>query len=329
MSRLFRLKTLLTLSLCWFVCFNAAANVQAQETLEQQRAREQTQREEAERRAAERSFQKEIDNAKRGMANPKLPQKVYSKSYDERDLTPEQKRILAASPEDQIRFTDVLKQANTGIIRLLPQGKLEASYTVSADDPQSALPIKGGGAYYSFAKKTHVFGLWSDICLRENVLHTGITELSFGLFTVLGDVPIESVTLQNPVVNSLHRIAPPTSVPEALVLRKRNAAGLTSGNITYGSAFQVRPNVTYILRSISFQQPDYLYRFNSLKEGLETRTARGSNVGLIPSISPPVYRGADVLIAFRVVRQDGDQGVTILWKRLHKASAPELKTEQQ
>jgi hypothetical protein len=328
MSRLFRLKTLLTLSLCWFVCINAAAKVQAQETSGQQQAREKAQREAAERRAAEKSFQREIEIAKRGMAKPKLPPNFESKSYDERDLTPEQKKILAASPEDQIRFTDFLKQANTGIIRLLPQGKLEAAYRVSADDPQRALPIKGGGAYYSFAKKTHVFGLWSDICLRENVLHTGITEQSFGLFTALGDVPLESVSLQNPGVDFLHKIVPPKLISEAILMRQRNAEGFKTGNITYGSAFQVVPNLTYVLRSISYKQPDFLYEpYPSRRDGIAAPGDHDS--ALIPSISPAVYQGADVLIAFRVVRQDDDQGVTILWKRLHKSSAPELKTEKR
>ncbi len=329
MSHLHRLKIFLTFSFYLFVGLNVATSIQAQETLEQQQARQQAQREEAERKAAEKSFQKEIDNAKRGMANPKLPQKVESKSYDERDLTSAQKKILAASSEDQIRFMDFLKQANTGIIRLLPQGKLEASYTVSADDPQSALPIMGGGAYYSFAKKTHAFGIWSDICLRENVFYTSITEQSFGLFTALGDLPIESVTLQNSRVDFLRKIVLPTVGSEAVAMRKRNAEGFKIGNITYGSAFRAMHNLTYVLRSITYKQPDYLYKFNSLKEGLETRSARDTNVALIPSISQPVYQGADVLLAFRVIRQDDDQGVTILWKRLKKSSAPELKREKR
>ena len=126
-------------------------------------------------------------------------------------------------------------------------------------------------------------------------------------------------------VDFLHKIVPPKLISEAILMRQRNAEGFKTGNITYGSAFQVVPNLTYVLRSISYKQPDFLYEpYPSRRDGIAAPGDHDS--ALIPSISQPVYQGADVLIAFRVVRQEDDQGVTILWKRLHKSSAPELRT---
>src|SRR5215216_5024727 len=67
--------------------------------------------------------------------------------YYNKKLTDAQKQMLKPAPEVEAAFKELLRQSNTGLVRLLPGGKHEFSYTVSAtEDPERVLPIPGGGA---------------------------------------------------------------------------------------------------------------------------------------------------------------------------------------
>src|SRR5262245_32885566 len=57
-----------------------------------------------------------------------------------------QELLLDTSTEDKAAYAEFLKQPDTGLIRLLPREKY---------DEQHKLPLRGGGAYYSFVRKTH------------------------------------------------------------------------------------------------------------------------------------------------------------------------------
>jgi hypothetical protein len=326
MDHSLRLKTLLTLAACLWLCLGVTPPVRAQGTSSET---ERAMREEAQRRAAQAEANREMQQNKQQMINRSRTRGAESKAAGEATLTAEQKRFLAASVEDQAKFAEFLKQPNTGMIRLFPQGKFASTYTISADEPEGVLPIKGGGAYYSFGRKTHEFGEWSDLCLRENVLYTGLDQQSFGLFTVLGDVPPESISLKNPEVEILQKLVPPKHFSEVAGQRQHNAAGFKVGEIHYGSAFRVIANLSYVMRSINYRRPDSLSQLKSPR--LAGSTSEDGSAGLprVPAIVPQPYEGADVLIAFRVIRQDPEEGITIVWKQLKKSSAPQLKSEKR
>jgi hypothetical protein len=311
MSHSLRLQILLLISACLFFSALAGTRVQAQTgPIDAERAA----REEARRKAAQATSNKAQQKSAELGINTPPPRGAGGRPYKEGNLTAEHKKLLAALPEDQLKFADFLKQSNTGIIRLLQQDDLDSRYTVSANDLQSTLPIRGGGAYYSFGKKSHSFGPWSDIYLQENILFTQVANLSIGLFTALGDVPLETISLQSPGVDFLLKMPIPTGVSEASLQVKRNDKGFREGEFAYRSAVQALPNMTYILRSIGYRRPDFLM------------VIPGTSVTFS---SANVYQGADVLIAFRIVRQEADGTATILWKRLRKASAPQLKREKK
>jgi hypothetical protein len=228
-------------------------------------------------------------------------------------LTAEQKKLVAGSAEDQAKYADFLKQSDTGLFRLLPRVDYQTSLTVNAQTPERSLPIRGGGAYYSFGRKSHILGAWSDICLQDNVLFTQVANLSIGLFTVIGDVPLESVTLQNPGVDFLIKMPVPTLVSEAAAQVKRNDKGFQEGEFTYRSMVRTLPNLTYILRSVAYRRPDFIMILPGMQSPLSSANA---------------YQGADLIIAFRIVRQEEDGTTTILWKRLKKSPAPQLKRDK-
>lgn len=311
MNHSLRLKILLMILACLVFSLTAGPRVPAQTAaIDAERAA----REEAKRKAVQATANKAEQSARNREFNPLPPRSAGGKPYNEGNLTAAHKKLLAALPEDQLKFADFLKQSNTGIMRLIQQNDLDSRYTISANDLQSTLPVRGGGAYYSFGRKSHSFGPWSDIYLQENVLYTQVANLSIGLFTAIGDVPLETVTLQTPGVDLLLKMPVPLVVSEAAVQVKRNDRGFQEGEFSFRSAVQMMPNLTYVLRSIGYRRPDFLM------------VIPGTSVTFS---SANVYQGADVLIAFRVVRQEADGTATLLWKRLKKSSAPQLKREKK
>lgn len=207
------------------------------------------------------------------------------------ELTAAQKRLLSPSQEDLDRFEDFLKLSDTGLFRLFPKGKFEYSPNlVSASDPKqvSTLPVTGGGAAYSFTKKTHEMTEWSEIAFQDGMLFSGFAGGVLGFIANLGDVPLEGVSLKTAGVDYLHGLARPRNRSEAMLQSKRNGEGFKAGDVTYYSVLRAVPGSTYVLRSVA--------------EGR-----------------------ADILIAFRVCRKDADGSLIILWRRLKKDSAPVLK----
>ncbi|HKP10459.1 MAG TPA: hypothetical protein VJZ91_00060, partial [Blastocatellia bacterium] len=227
-----------------------------------------------------------------------------------RKLTEEQKKLLAPAAEEQAAHRDFLRQDHTGLIRLLPRFKYEFNVTVAADRPDLILPIRGGGAFYSFIERKHAFGPWSEITLKEGWLIVGFQPQSLGLMTMLGDVPLESVTAATPGVDYLARLTPPTERAVARDQSLRNFQGFAVAGRSYNAILPAVVNQTYVLRSTVYK-----------KEGRLRVTPGGGSV-YIPH--PYEYGGADQLIAFRVLSAGDDGSVTVLWKRLQKFSPPKI-----
>lgn len=231
-------------------------------------------------------------------------------------MTEAQKKLLSPSPETQTTFGRFLREANTGLFRLLPAGRFEFNHTVAADrDPDTVMPILGGGAFYSFTEKTHKFGPWSDIHLRGARLVAGPTSKAIGILTNLGDVPLDSVDINTPRLGFIARLAAPQTYSELADLHRRAFQGFEENGSEYGSVITTTPDVTYALRSISYKRDGYLVNPNEPYTRLD--------------ISRLGYDGSDILIAFRIVRRGEDGSLEILWRRLQRYKNPKLKGEPQ
>jgi hypothetical protein len=159
--------------------------------------------------------------------------------------------------------------------------------------------MRGGGAYYSFTRKTHEYGYGSDIELQmyhpndyapsmtEYMFRTGFAGADYGFIGALGDVPIEEVTLDHDRLKVLADYRPPSAEPKARLEQRRSSDGISKNGDTYKNGAPAILNHTYALRSIN-------------------------------------YGRSDVLVAFRVVRKDSDGSVVILWKMLKRFSTPSL-----
>ena len=196
------------------------------------------------------------------------------------ELKDVEQQFLAPSAKDRAKYAEFLGQADTGLIRLLPREVFEDKLT-----------IRGGGAYYSFAKLTHEYGYGSDIELQQNQFSVGFAGADFGFLIRLGKIPIEEVTIDHPAAQFLSTFTAPTTEPGAREQQKRASAGFDVNGFTYQDRVKFKNKNSYLLRSIG-------------------------------------YRNSDLLVAFRIVSQDEDRSVVIVWKILKTFPVPQLTAAQ-
>jgi hypothetical protein len=153
---------------------------------------------------------------------------------------------------------------------------------------QGVLRINGWGAYYSFTRLTHEYGYGSDLELQQGKLLVGFAGANFGFIAELGDVQLETVSLGSAGVPELAQYRPPGDEPHARIEQSRFQHAFRDGALTYVSRVDAKVGQTFALRSIN-------------------------------------YRQADVLVAFRVVRQDVDGSLIIAWKMLRQYPTPPLE----
>jgi hypothetical protein len=185
--------------------------------------------------------------------------------------------LLAPSGEDRKAYADFLAQQGTGLVRLLPREKWDGK-----------LSMRGGGAYYSFASRTHEYGNGSDLELSQDSFSVGFAGANFGFMLNLGDAPLETLSDETEAVRFMALYQTPLPLPDARKAQRQFADGAQTGQWTYKDRQPVVVGSTYVLRSVN-------------------------------------YDSSDVLVAFRVVRKDTDGSVVLLWKLLKKYPKPSLE----
>ena len=187
--------------------------------------------------------------------------------------------LLEPATEDRTAFAEFLKQPETGLIRLLPREKYDFS---------GKTMIRGGGAYYSFARLTHEYGQGSDIAFEQGYLSVGFAGADYGMMVKIGKISLDDVSLETPVVQFLVQQTPPTMLSEARVEQRKAQQGTIINGILYKERLTALTDNVYVLRSINFGD-------------------------------------SDVLVAFKISRADPADGSLILaWKLLKKYPTPRL-----
>ncbi len=205
--------------------------------------------------------------------------------------------ILSVDPSHEARFAELLAQPNTGIVRLLPLPSQGRVVSVSQPEAYRRPGFTYFAAMYSFSKRKHGNCLngwhvnpgmgWAELRLKEGILGTAITEDSVGLMVRLGDVQLDTVTVETAGVADLDILKPPIDSVGARNMAENSLRGIRVDEFTYSSLIPANLNTTYVLRSI-------------------------------------MRKRADILVAFRVVQSDSD-GITILWKKLKQYPRPSWK----
>jgi uncharacterized protein (TIGR03437 family) len=191
-------------------------------------------------------------------------------------LNQKERLFLEPAASDREAFSAFLKQTGTGISRLMPREGFDG-----------VLFMRGGGSYYSFVRQEQPYTFGTDLGLERGNLRVGFAGADFGFLTRLGDLPIESVTLETPGVVWLSGFAPPLDEPGARLQQQRASAGFVENNFSYRNRLPLEIGATYALRSVS-------------------------------------YEDNDILVVFRTHRLDTDGSLIFAWKAIKRYATPQL-----
>jgi hypothetical protein len=217
---------------------------------------------------------------------------------------------IAPNEEDKEKYADFLKQDKTGLIRLIPDlGCSDNVKILVASDDCLKYSMPGNGSAFSF--RTNNYRIWrlADLVFAKNVFHA-VGSLSQGILVNLGNVPIESVTLNSEGVEFLNKFQPEIYYKEAKKQDKELIKGIRSNKYFYRKGLLAIENSTYVLRSIAYQ-------------GKLMRSEKGLIYNELE-----YDRRKDVTIVFRLIRKNADGSVNILWKELQRKDSPKIKIKE-
>src|SRR5215475_14199547 len=208
-----------------------------------------------------------------------LDRAQIDKEIDElwRQIKVKQDLLLELAPGDKESNAEFLKQPDTGLIQLLPREKYDYS---------GKLPIRGGGSYYSFIRRTHEYGQGSDIGLEQSrLIAGGFGGFDFGYLISLGDIDLDNATLEHPAVRALADYQPPPTEDQIRAEWRQSSNGHKLGEFTGMHSLPAKESTSYILRTI-------------------------------------IYDQWDILVTFRIARQDADGSLIMIWKLLKTFPKP-------
>jgi len=198
-------------------------------------------------------------------------------------LSSEQRQMLKPAPEDFLANSAFLKQPGTGLVKLFPDPQCnEIIVDVKDEKCVNAFPIPGHGSFYSFRKKSYTDAYWWDIHFIDNSFAVDFRNNSL-LLADLGDVPLEAVN--SAAVRELK------DVPLIKI-----SVGNQSKEEKFPDKIPARENTTYAVRSVTYKgirSPEALVRYNEVSLFYD-----------------------DATTVFRIIRQNPDGSIIILWKRL-------------
>ena len=219
--------------------------------------------------------------------------------------TKEQKKLLEPKAEDLMRYAQFLAQPKTGMFRLLPDlGCEENSLVLKADEAcLNAIP---NSSLYSFREEEYASPILADIRLKNGFfVSDGV--LSQGILTNLGDVALEKLSLGSEGLDFLRSYQPQELSREAHRQHLQMVSGVRTGKYEYRKIHSAIENSTYALRVIAYKGSIY-------------RSFRGYRYDLLGG-----DKRIDLTIAFRVIRKESDNSLTLLWKELERRESPKLK----
>lgn len=231
-----------------------------------------------------------------------------------REIREEKKRIALLrdpSPEDFTKYKEFLKQPKTGLFRLFPDLGCDSKNLVRVDG-DCANAVTSSWAY-SFRRKDYIPD-FLDITLKDgNLIADGF--LSQEILVSLGNMPLENVSLTSKGMKFLVEFKPETRIKDASRQFKEIAKTIDSVGFRYGKNLRADLNTTYGARIVAYRNDDKkIARISYYSMSADERKFLGLEDD----------KRVDLTIAFRIVRKDADENITILWKELAQQNAPKI-----
>jgi hypothetical protein len=212
------------------------------------------------------------------------------------ELTEAGKAMLKPIEKDYVEYRQFLKTSKTGIAKIFPEAKCNRLILNAADNKcVAAAQMSGQGSFYSFRKKMNIADRWSDIYFADGNLSIVGSSNSLGFISNLGDLPIESLDKNSSEIADLQKYELPGTYSDLAAQRTQFANGVKNGEHFWASKVRVKLNATYGLRTAYWTDRRY----------------GGEDI--------------DLLVVMKVIRENEDGSVTIVWRELQRKSSPKLK----
>lgn len=213
-------------------------------------------------------------------------------------LSPEEAKRLEPAEEDSERFKTFLNKPNTGLVKIFPDPKCKSDLVLDLNDPKCGgeLSMPGRGAFFSFRLDRNYPFPYADIHFDDGNFKVG-SKNGIGIISKIGDKEIEDINAKSPEIQFLREFKPARTKSKITDQAKLISAGISDGGLSFSSSADAAPGQTYILRTVAYEFQEAYYN----------------------------DRRVDMIIVFRVVRQDADGALTLLWHRLKKSGAPYIR----
>ncbi len=222
---------------------------------------------------------------------------------------PTNKEMAAVAPSSRVlnEYSTFLNAPNTGVFRLVPDAGCAASdKVINASEKCLKYTMPGAGNSFSFRTERHRITHLADITLVGDRLKiTGV--FMHGMMANVGDVPIDTVSLNSPGMKFVSDFAPSTNADSVSEIDGKLSRGVEHDGFRYAKEMAATENSTYVLRAVA-------YRGNVM------RSASGVAYNELD-----YDKREDIIVVFRIVESAGDGSVTIVWKQLADLESPKIK----
>ncbi|MBS1794859.1 MAG: hypothetical protein JSS81_13450 [Acidobacteria bacterium] len=222
--------------------------------------------------------------------------------------------LTAPDRDDAALYADFLKQSDTGILRLFSDRGCRPDNLIKAD-PKCANIFPGTWSY-SFRAKDYAEDLFGDILLRNGRLTTD-GFLAQGMIVRLGNFSLDRVTSASPGAKFPADFKPADKIAEVRAQYEQLRIGVDADGFLYSKEAPAKVGSVYLLRVIA-----YRLHLSVLTRILRSKTEPDEDDLNFIRVDQDTRK--DVTIAFRIVRQDADKNLTIVWKELDRKKSPEI-----
>ena len=225
-------------------------------------------------------------------------------------LTNEARKKLAPADEERGLYEEFLKQPKTGLVRLAAETDCARILDIAHPNNECLnYYLPGKARAYSFRNTDYSHQAYADV-QRTKSMFVSPGTFVLGLIASLGDVPIETVSLQHESVSELLRFMPASEINGVTQQEIALTKGLAMGNLTYRKAVPIEENTTYLIRSIAYKA-----NFLNLPKSEKPRGSLNTDDRL------------DIVVVFRVVRRDLFDNFLLLWKEISRKDSPLLEVD--
>jgi len=221
---------------------------------------------------------------------------------------PTKKELEAVAPNEELKtkYAEFLRQPNSGLIKLIKDKNCaENTKIVSADENCLKYSMPGAGNSFSFRKERYRIARLADLTFTGDSFQ-GTGFLTHTLLVNIGDVALESVSLQTAGLQYINEFQPEPNYNKGKIIAEKLSEGIEKDNFIYRRGHLAVENSTFVLRSIAYG-------------GKSFRAIQGITYNEFDFDDR-----RDITVAFRIVEKDADENVTILWKRLSEKKSPKV-----